>query len=212
MVTLLAEQLEKQRLDDIDWDSHEVFGLCGPSSLLEGGLHTATASESGRVFLGYEEQDPECPARKRRRSKSIPGACSPPKVTSTWNPKPSKHWTPVKRSKTRTPPVRSHQRSQPSHSGHAEEGSLVVSPVFRPASASSFDWQCCSPDAQSPRVKKTAVSTLHRSIVLLRSNSQPCIADQPVITSGPQRPRSSGGKKRQRERPSVDFFKMSEVS
>jgi hypothetical protein len=24
MVTLLAEQLEKQRLDDIDWDSHEV--------------------------------------------------------------------------------------------------------------------------------------------------------------------------------------------
>lgn len=165
------------------------------------------ASESDSVFLGCDWDDPDCPARKRRRSNSIPGAVSPAK--SSWSPKPSKLWSSVKRGKTRTPPFRSlHRRTRSTHS--EESGSCIrVSPVPRPASVSSFDWHGCLPELHSPRVTKTALPTLHRNVVLLRSNSQPCIAE--TAATPPHRP-CSGGKKRLRERPSLDFFKMSEVS
>ena len=112
-------------------------------------------------------------------------------MKSTWTPKPSRVWSAVRRGKT--------TRSPPGRRAQSESGIIRASPVPRPASMSSSDEQALR-----------ALPGLRRSVVLLRSNSQPCMVDE-TPAGGPQRPRSGGGKKRQRERPSVDFFKMSQV-
>eukprot|EP00118_Oscarella_pearsei_P001252 m.6967 g.6967 ORF g.6967 m.6967 type:complete len:270 (+) comp17365_c0_seq1:297-1106(+) len=205
MISLLAERLYQQRLDDGPETSPKTGEACERFRIVV----PSTASRNS--IAGRVEVETNSLARKRKRSNSIPGAFG--LVKTNWNPGPTSVWSPVKRTKTMTPPARfSSSFLRYRHTGGlhstssldseaSDDGFFSATSLFSiNASTSASEW---SPEKSN--------FSLGPRMDLLRSTSQPCVARPDTGERSPIRPLSGGtAKKRHRERPHLNFAKMSQ--